>query len=84
MASIILYALSTERAISSIERRNTLTLVVSRTATKKQIKQEVEKQFNAKVSAVSTLITPTGKKKAFVRFAKAGEAADVASKLKII
>ena len=84
MVSSIIYALSTERAISAIERRNTLVLVVAIKASKTQIKQDVQNQFGAKVSSISTLITPTGKKKAFVRFEKAGAAADVAAKLKIL
>ncbi len=84
MANTILYPLTTEKAVAAIERNNSIVLVVEKTATKGQIKQDVEKQFNTKVASVNTTSGFNGKKKAIVKFAKAGEAADIASRLKII
>lgn len=81
---VVLYAIASEKAVSAIERSNSLTLVVARSSTKPEVRKEVEKQFNEKVKSVTTAITPDGRKKAFVRFSKQGAAADVAAKLKIL
>ena len=80
---VLLYPLTTEKAIALIERENKIVYIVEKQATKKQIKEEVEKQFGVKVADVNTLITLGGKKKAFVKLAKGFSADDVAAKLKI-
>ncbi len=82
--SILLYPVSTEKAVSGIERDNTLTFVVPNTATKKQVAAAVVAQFNEKVRSVNTLIDVKNRKKARVRFTRKGAAADVATKLKLI
>ena len=82
--AVILYPIATEKALSAIERENSLTIIVARNASKPDIKIEVEKQFNEKVANVTTASTADGRKKARVRFVKAGAAADVAAKLKIL
>ncbi len=84
MAEIILYPLISEKAVSLIHTRNTLTFIVARDATKQQIKHEVERLFNVKVDRVNTLITPDGRKKAYVKLAKEYSAADVATQLGVI
>jgi len=81
---VTLYPLTTEKAVGLIERNNSIVLVVRNEATKAIVKQEIEKQFNTKVSRVNVLVDHQGRKKAIVKFAKKGEAADIASKLKII
>jgi len=81
---IIIRPLQTEKAIRLIEQNNTLTFIVDRRATKKQIKEAVEKLFNVKVEKVNTLITPRGEKKAYVKLAKEYSAAEVAAKLGIL
>jgi len=82
--SVLLYALTSEKAVSGIERENKLTFIVTLDATKKQIREEIEKNYGGKVKAVNTLIMPSGRKKAFVAFVKAGTAAELAAKLKVI
>ena len=84
MAEIILYPLISEKAVSLIHTRNTLTFIVARDATKQQIKHEVERLFNVKVERVNTLITPDGRKKAYVKLAKEYSAADIATQLGVI
>jgi len=81
---IIIRPLQTEKAIRLIEQNNTLTFIVDRRATKKQIKEAVEKLFNVKVEKVNTLITPRGEKKAYVKLAKEYSAAEVAARLGIL
>lgn len=80
---VIQYPIATEKAVSGIEVRNEITLVVSMNATKKQVLAEAEKMFGAKVTKVRTAIQ-MGRKKAILKFAKAGTASDVAAKLKIV
>ena len=83
MTSII-YPVTNEKAIGLIELQNTLTFVVEKGATKPQIKKDVEELFEVKVASVNTLITPTGKKRAYVRLKEGFKADDVAAKLKVI
>lgn len=81
--NILLYPITTEKAIASIEFANQLTFVVNKDATKGEIKQEVEKLFSVKVARVNTKITLHGKKHAYIKL-KEGKADDIAAALKII
>jgi large subunit ribosomal protein L23 len=73
-----------EKAIGLMETQNTLTFAVDGKATKPQIKKEAEALFQVKVASVNTMISPQGRKRAYVRLAKGFKADDVASKLKIV
>ena len=81
--SILLYPITTEKAVASIEFANQLTFVVKTDATKQQIRQEVEKLFNVTAGRINTKITPGGKKHAYIKLKK-GKADDIAAQLKII
>ncbi len=78
---IILYPLANEKAVRLIESENKLIFIVERTAEKKDIKKAVQTNFNVKVKKINTLITPGGKKKAYVTLAKETPALDVATQL---
>jgi len=80
---VLLYPITTEKAISLIEKENKIVFIVDARASKAEIKEEVERRFGVRVEGVNTLLTPTGRKKAFVRMAKGFKADDVAAKLKI-
>ncbi|HIH19132.1 TPA: 50S ribosomal protein L23 [Candidatus Micrarchaeota archaeon] len=80
----ILYPVTNEKAIGLIEFQNTLTFVVETKSTKPMIKKDVEELFEVKVAEVNTLITPSGKKRAYVRLKEGFKADDVAAKLKIV
>jgi ribosomal protein L23 len=82
--AFVLYALTTEKAVGAIERDNKLTFVVAGGATKPQIKKEIEAKYGEKVVSVNVLRALDGRKKAVVRFARAGAASDLAAKLKLI
>jgi large subunit ribosomal protein L23 len=82
--TIIKAAVSSEKALTYINKYNTLTLIVDIKATKHDIKRAVETLFNVKVAEVRTLITPKGEKKAYVRLAEGYKASDVATKLGIL
>lgn len=82
--TVIKAAVSSEKALTYIDKYNTLTFIVDIKATKHDIKRAVESLFNVKVAEVRTLITPKGEKKAYVRLAEGYKASDIATKLGIV
>jgi large subunit ribosomal protein L23 len=80
----IVYPLITEKAVGLIEKENKLVFIVEKKATKHDIKKAVEELYGIKVAAVNTMLSMTGKKKAYVKLKPEYKAADVATKLKII
>lgn len=82
--SIIKRALATEKALSLVERDNTLVFIVELGATKHQIREAVEKLFDVKVEKVRTVITMEGEKKAYVKLKPEYKASEVATKLGLI
>ncbi|NOZ76579.1 MAG: 50S ribosomal protein L23 [Euryarchaeota archaeon] len=73
----------TEKSMKLVETENKLVLVVSRDANKKKIKEAVEDLYDVKVDKVTTLITPKGAKKAYVRLSPEHKADEVATRLGI-
>jgi large subunit ribosomal protein L23 len=80
-AKIIIRPVQSEKALSMIDKQNTITFIVDINATKHDIKRAVEELFNVKVEEVRTLITPRGEKKAYVKLAPEYKASEVATKL---
>lgn len=80
----VIYPLVTEKAIALITKQNTIVFVVPKEATKRQIKEAVERAYSVKVAKVRTHITFHGEKRAFVKLSKEFKATDLASKLKIL
>ena len=80
---VLLYPITTERSIGMIELQNKIVFAIEEKATKKQVKEEVEKTFKVKVEKVTIMITPKGQKRAFVRLKEGYNAEDIAAKLKI-
>ncbi len=79
--SIILEKIkSTEKIVRQIEAENVLAFVVDKSATKPEIKTEIENLFNVKVAKVRTLIRGN-KKTAYVKLKSEFVAADLATKL---
>ncbi len=74
------YPLRTEKAVKLIEIENTILFVVDRRANKRQIVQELQKQFNVKVASVNTEIR-NNKKIAYIKLKKENPAIDIATKL---
>lgn len=81
---VILYPLMTESASLMVEKENKLVFIVNMKATKIDVKRAVEELYGVKVEKVNIVITPDGRKKAFVRLSPEFKAADVAIKLGII
>ena len=81
---IIKNPLTTEKAVRLMESQNKLTFIANKSATKKEIKEAVEKIFKVKIIKVNTLITPQGVKKAYIRLSPDTPALDVATQLGLI
>jgi large subunit ribosomal protein L23 len=81
---VIIRPLQSEKALTLIDKQNTLTFIVDIDASKTEIKRAVEELFNVKVEDVRTLITPRGEKKAYVKLAPEYKASEVASQLGLI
>jgi large subunit ribosomal protein L23 len=81
---VILYPLMTESASLMVEKDNKLLFAVNIAAGKNDIKQAVEQLYEVKVQKITTLITPQGIKKAFVKLTPDFKASDVAIKLGIL
>ena len=67
-----------------MEKENKLVFIVDKKANKTQIRDAFEKLFGVKVEKVNTLITPDGKKKAYIKLEKDYKASEVAQKLGLI
>lgn len=83
-ASVLKRIIATEKALTLIEKENTLTFIVDLKARKHDIKKAIEELFGVKVSKVRVLITPKGEKKAYIRLSPEYKASEVATKLGII
>ncbi|MHA1525579.1 MAG: 50S ribosomal protein L23 [Promethearchaeota archaeon] len=75
---VIKKPLVTEKTFELIENENKLVFIVDRLTNKNQIKRAVEKIHKVKVIKINTLITATGKKKAFVKLHPDNSAQDIA------
>lgn len=80
----IQFPLITEKAVNMIEAENKLTFIVSKNATKKGIKESVEKDYAVKVDSVRVILDRKGRKKAIVKINKEFKADEIATKLGII
>ncbi|RLG19090.1 50S ribosomal protein L23 [Candidatus Micrarchaeota archaeon] len=80
---VLLYPITTEKAVGMIERENKIIFIVERDSTKQEIKKAVEEEFEVQVESINTLITLDGRKKAFVKLKPGFSADEVAAKLKI-
>jgi ribosomal protein uL23 len=78
---MIKHPIATEKAIRLMEAENKLVFVVDEKATKPEIKKAIETMFKAKVTAVNTLHTIKGQKRAYITFAKETPAIDIATQL---
>lgn len=81
---VILYPIMTESTTRQIEEENRLAFIVNIRANKVDVRRAVEELYEVEVSKVNTLITPEGRKKAFVKLGPDYKAADVAIKLGIL
>jgi large subunit ribosomal protein L23 len=81
---ILKYPFVTEKAMVLLENQNKLQFLVRKEATKSQIKREIEKAFDQKVTNVRTLMNTHGEKKAIVSFENQKAAEEILSRLGIM
>ena len=81
---VILYPLMTEATSRMIETENKLVFIVNLKATKTDVGRAVEELYEVAVKKVNVLITPRGKKKAFVKLHPDYKASDVAIRLGVL
>ncbi len=81
---VIKYPLVSEDAVTLIETENKITFIVDTGASKNDIRRAVEELYEVKVDRVSSVITPQGRKKAYVKLAPDFKASDLAVRLGIL
>ena len=79
--SVIDYPLVTEKAMNAMDFENKLQFVVHDEASKPDVRDAVESQFDVAVDDVNTMITMKGQKKAIVRLSEDDDAQEVASRI---
>ena len=77
----ILHPLSTEKSIKLMEAENKLIFQIDNKATKKDVKEALEKLFKVKIDSIRTSITMRGKKRAYVKFKPESPAIEIATQL---
>jgi large subunit ribosomal protein L23 len=78
------YPFVTEKAMVLLENQSKLQFLVSRDATKDEIKREIEKSFGQSVKSVRSLMNMHGEKKAIVSFENEKAAEEILSRLGIM
>ena len=78
---VLMYPQLAEKSMNMVEIENKLVFIVNPKATKAEIKHAIEKNFDVKVTGVSSMITTRGQKKAFIKLHPDNSAADIASRL---
>ncbi len=75
---------ATEKATYGVENESKLQFIVDHRSTKPEIKRAVEKMFGQKVTAVRTMMTNKGEKKAIIAFTNEKAAEEILSRLGIM
>ncbi len=81
---IMIYPMMSEDTVKLIETENKITFIVRNEASKHDIHRAVEELYEVKVSKVSTLTTPEGRKKAYVKLSPESKASELAVRLGIL
>jgi large subunit ribosomal protein L23 len=80
----IQFVLMTEKCVRMIESQNKLVFIVRRNSGRQMVRKAVENAFQSPVSGVTTMIDQKGRKRAYVKFAQANAAGDIAIRLGIL
>ncbi len=81
---VIKYPLVSEDAVTLIEAENKMTFVVDPDASKNDIRRAVEELYEVKVDRVTSVTTPEGRKKAYVKLSPDHKASDLAVRLGVL
>jgi len=81
MMDAILYPHVTEKTVDKMDFDNKMVFICQTDATKEQIVEEVEEQFDLNTTNINTMITPKGQKKAELTLSDEHDAQEVASRI---
>jgi large subunit ribosomal protein L23 len=81
---VIKYPLVSEDAVTLIEAENKITFIVDVDASKNDIRRAVEELYEVRVDRVNSVVTPEGRKKAYVKLTSDYKASDLAVRLGIL
>ena len=81
---VIKYPLISEDAVTLIEAQNKITFIVDADASKNDIRRAVEELYEVRVDRVNSVVTPEGRKKAYVKLTSNYKASDLAVRLGIL
>ncbi|VFV26087.1 60s ribosomal protein l23a [Lynx pardinus] len=82
--AIVEFSVTTESALKKIEDNNTLVSIANAKASKRLIRQAVQKLYDIDVAKVNTRVGPNGEKKAYVRLSPDYDTLDSANKIGFI
>ena len=81
MSSVLEHPLVTEKAMNEMDFDNKIQFIVHIDATKPEISEAVETQYDVTVDSINTQITPKGTKKATLTLSEDDDATEVASRI---
>ena len=81
MPQAIKYPHVTEKAVDKMDFQNKLLFICHADASKGEIRDEVEGQFDVTVVDVNTMVTSKGEKKATVQLSEDNDAQEIASRI---
>ncbi|WP_128225643.1 50S ribosomal protein L23 [Halobacteriaceae bacterium SHR40] len=81
MMDAILHPHVTEKTVDKMDFDNKMVFICQTDATKEQIVEEVEEQFDLNTTNINTMITPKGQKKAELTLSDEHDAQEVASRI---
>ena len=79
--TVIEHPLVTEKAMDEMDFENKLQFVVHLDASKTDVEDAVEGQYDVTVTGVNTQVTPSGEKKATVTLSPDDDAQEIASRI---
>ncbi|TAJ45835.1 50S ribosomal protein L23 [Methanofollis fontis] len=74
----------TEKAMMMLENENKIQVLVDKSASKDDIRRDIERAFDQKVASVQTMMTMKGQKKAIVSFENDRAAEEILSRLGVM
>jgi len=81
MSSILEHPLVTEKAMNEMDFDNKIQFIVHVDATKPEIREAVETQYDVTVDSINTQVTPKATKKATLTLSDDDDATEVASRI---
>jgi large subunit ribosomal protein L23 len=79
--SCIKYPTVTEKAVDKMDFENKMQFIVDLDASKPEIVDDIEQQFDVDIENVTTMVTPQGEKKATVLLTDDHDAQEIASRI---